>query len=144
MNEKNTWEFMKVILPIGQYNRIESPDTAPGFPDVHFQLEGGISGTMELKCAQSPNAKIPFPDTEKGLHESQLKWHRESERRGGNSWIIAEVAPFIFVIPGRKADYFNGATLEKLRDLSVVILYRDAPVSAAHYINQALKGMEIR
>ena len=59
MNEGNTWDWLRdVALPLGHYSRIESPDTAPGFPDVHYEIEFH-SGTFELKCNMR-NARVPF------------------------------------------------------------------------------------
>ncbi len=137
MKESNLWEWLRdVALPLGHYSRIESPDTAPGFPDVHFQV-GDTSGTIELKANHEP-AKVPFPDEEKGLHKSQLKWIRANVKAGGIVWIMAETPGAIYIIHGKDADRFNGATHEELIEMSWNIMYRNAPKQAASMLAAAL------
>ncbi len=133
MNESNTWDFMKIVLPLGHYSRIESHDTAPGFPDVHYQIPPGICGTMELKCAKNAQATIPFPaDSEQGgLRRSQLKWIKDNLEFNGTVWIVAEVTPYIHIIPGSRATKFNGATRLQLFEISKMVLNRKLPKQAA-------------
>ena len=56
----------------------------------------------------------------------------------GNVWIIAEHPPFIFVIHGSEAEYFNGATPQELANLSVGVLYRSDPEKAAKFLRDLL------
>ena len=78
MSEGNgaVWRYLlKVLPPQGHYTRIESRDTAPGFPDVHYTLES-VTGTIELKDAKRPGAKYPFSG-DSGLRANQIRWMRE-------------------------------------------------------------------
>ena len=139
MNEASLWEWLRdVVLPTGHYSRIESPDTAPGFPDVHFQVGLTGCGTIELKANDRP-AKVPFANEEKGLHKSQLKWIRSNLICGGVVWIIAETPGAIYIIHGKDADKFNGATHEDLIEMAWQIMHRTAPKEAAKMLDNALK-----
>ena len=138
MKESNLWDWLReVVLPLGHYSRIESPDTAPGFPDVQFQVGEGC-GTIELKANHRP-AKIPFPDEEKGLHTSQRVWIRENLSHGGIVWIIAETPGVIYIIHGKDADKFNGATHEELIDMSWNTMSRGDPKGAFKLLEGALR-----
>ncbi len=139
MNENSLWYWLRdVALPVGHYSRIESPDTAPGFPDVSYQVGENHCGTIELKYCGRKNAKVPFPNEEKGLHSSQLRWIKNNLEHWGNIWIIAEHPPFIYIIHGSEAEHFNGATTQQLANLSVDILYRDEPEKAAKFLRELL------
>lgn len=143
MSEHNLWVWLRdTALPTGHYSRIESPDTAPGFPDVHFQIGQNQCGTIELKYCGRHNAKVPFPNEDKGLHRSQLKWIRDNLTFWGNVYVIAEAVPDIFVIHGSEAEEFNGATRENLYKISVAILNRDDPEEAATLLYNILRGTE--
>lgn len=147
MNESNLWEWLRdVSLPEGHYSRIESPDTAPGFPDVHFQvcdLEKPTHvphigcGTIELKCNMKL-ARVPFPDEEKGLHKSQLRWIRDSVANGGIVWIIAECPGVIYIIHGKDAAHFNGATHDQLAEMAWDTMTRNNPKDAVTSLRRAL------
>jgi len=129
VNESNLWEWLRdVALPIGHYSRIESHDTAPGFPDVHYQIDWN-SGTIELKYAQNPNATYPFKRG--GLRAAQKKWHKDATGEGANCWIIAEVPPMIFIIHGCEFEGFNDANREDLFNMSAAVVYREEPENAA-------------
>ena len=137
MKESNLWEWLSnVVLPLGHYSRIESPDTAPGHPDVSFQVGQGC-GTIELKANHRPS-KVPCPDEEKGLHSSQLVWIRQNMSHNGIVWIIAEVPGVIYIIHGKDAEKFNGATHEELIDMSWNTIGRDDPKGAASILHAAL------
>ena len=137
MNESSLWEWLRdVALPHGHYSRIESPDTAPGFPDVHFQVRDGC-GTIELKATDRP-ARVPFPDEEKGLHKSQLRWIRDNRAAGGMVWIIAETPGIIYIIHGKDAEKFNGATHDDLADMAWNHMDRQNPKAAATMLDAAL------
>ncbi len=138
MNESNTWEWLRdVVLPLGVYSRIESPDTAAGFPDVHFTV-GQTSGTLELKCNMTP-ATVPFPSEEKGLRTAQRRWIRDTVKEGGIVWIIAEVPGVVYIIHGKDAEKFNGATHEDLIEMAWGTISRDDPKNAATVLDAALR-----
>ena len=139
MNENNLWEWLRdVALPLGHYSRIESPDTAPGFPDVHYQVGEDGCGTIELKCNMRP-AQVPFPDEEKGLHRSQLRWIVDTVNEGGVVWIIAETPGCIYIVHGRDASKFNGATHEDLLNMTDETMSREYPRHAATLLDLTLK-----
>jgi hypothetical protein len=148
MNEANLWDWLRdVALPLGQYSRIESPDTAPGFPDVFFQVHDAQDpqhvphigcGTLELK-ATDRSLRVPFPDEEKGLHKTQLRWIRDNVNEGGIVWIIAETPGVIYIVHGKDAAKFNGATHEKLIDMAWETMSRSDPKQAARLLDIALR-----
>lgn len=139
MNESNLWEWLRdVALPLGHYSRIESPDTAPGFPDVHYQVGKSGCGTLELK-ATDRRAKVPFPDEEKGLHRSQLTWIRNNVSEGGIVWIIAETPGAIYIIHGKDAAKFNGADHLDLIAMAWNTMNRDNPAHAVGILDSALR-----
>lgn len=152
MNEANLWDWLRdVALPLGHYSRIESPDTAPGFPDVFFCVgmggrrrdkpptPGGAGcGTIELK-ATDRSLRVPFPDEEKGLHKSQLRWIRDNVAAGGIVWIIAETPGVIYIIHGKDAAKFNGAEHEDLIDMAWHTISRDDPKGATSLLDVALR-----
>lgn len=139
MNENSTWQWLRdVALPLGQYSRIESPDTAPGFPDIAYQVGPNRSGTIELKY--SLTQRVPFPSEDKGLHRSQRKWIRANLKYGGTVWIIAEVPPMIFVISGSDYLSFNGAPKDALFNMSYGVLYRNDPKDATKILHELLIG----
>lgn len=127
MSESALWTWLSKFTPEGQYSRIESHDTCPGFPDVEYQvgaIDESFSGYFELKFAKKEKKKIPFKDEKDGLHKSQRLWIRENIRFGGNTWIIADIDNWVFCIPGTHADSFNGSTVSQLEKLSTFILHR--------------------
>ncbi len=138
MNESNLWEWLRdVALPLGQYSRIESPDTTPGFPDVHYQVGKDGCGTIELKATDRA-LRVPFPDDEKGLHKSQLRWIKENVNEGGIVWIIAETPGVIYIVHGKDAAKFNGATHDQLIDMAWETMSRKDPKQAARLLDGAL------
>jgi len=125
VSETALWAWLVGVLPKGQYNRIESPDTAPGFPDVHYQIKatrfsGKVSGTIELKDARFPQRKPPFKGEHDGLHFTQIHWMRENYHAGGLCWIVARVQPKVFWIPAQHAARFNGCL--DLRSIATHVL----------------------
>ena len=138
MNENSTWEWLRdVVLPVAFYSRVESPDTAPGIPDVHYQLPGPHTGWLELKC-NLLNATIPFPDEDNGLHKSQKKWLKRYVEMGGIAWIIAETMRGVYIIHASNADLFNGSTHEELEAMSVEIISRAEPTVATAVLSHVL------
>jgi hypothetical protein len=146
VKESNLWEWLRdVALPLGQYSRIESPDTAPGFPDVFFQVSDEVPrlnnigcGTIELK-ATDRSLRVPFPDEEKGLHKTQLRWIRDNVAAGGIVWIIAETPGVIYIVHGKDAAKFNGATHEDLIEMAWETMSRSDPKQAARLLDIALR-----
>ena len=145
MNESNLWEWLRdVVLPVkGHYSRIESPDTAPGHPDVTYSIfvdtpitDWCEHGTIELKHSNAE--EIPFPNEDKGLHKSQLKWIRDEVRVHGTVWIFAQIGTVILCIEGKHADRFNGATGDELAAMATEVLWRDQPESAAEKLQRLL------
>lgn len=138
MSEANLWEWLRdVALPLGHYSRIETGDTAPGFPDVHCQLAPGVSPTIELKFARRPEDAVPFT-SKRGMRKSQIMWTRDNMRNGGVVWIIAEVTPHIFIIGGHLVKEINGADQAKLHGLAEEVIYRDNPEQAARILHKLL------
>lgn len=139
MNEANLWDWLRdVALPLGQYSRIESPDTAPGFPDVQYQVGKEGCGTLELKATDRA-LRVPFPDEEKGLHKSQLRWIKANVNEGGIVWIIAETPGVIYIVHGKDAAKFNGATHEDLIEMAWETISRNDPKGAASLLDTALR-----
>lgn len=139
MNEDSLWEWLRdVTLPEGHYSRIESSHTAAGFPDVEYQIHMNAGGTIELKY--SKNKEIPFvhPPGKPGLRTTQIKWINKRVRVQGYVFVIAEAPPDIYVIPGNVAEEINGATREKLSQISVGILNREDPEDAHYQLHNIL------
>ena len=131
-NEAGLWEWLRdFVLPLGHYSRIESPDTAPGFPDVDYAipeenplLEDYVhTGKIELKHSRRVDVGIPFRNDRDGLHKSQQIWIRDHVRANGVVWIFAEVGNEVFCIPGKHAGSFNGCPVHEMREeLALAIL----------------------
>ena len=138
--EANLWEWLRdVALPLGQYSRIETGDTAPGFPDVHCQLGPGVSPTLELKVAKHPGARIPFTKKH-GMRRSQITWARENIRNGGNHWILAEIGKKVYIVAGKNAKFINGYTEENIAAISVAVMTRGKNKQAAKVLHEILTG----
>lgn len=114
MAEVQLWKSLKPWLPQGRYSRVETPDTAPGFPDVNYRI-ANAEGHIELKDARSKNPEVPFPNEKVGLHRSQLLWIAEQLFFNGIVWVAARVGDEILWVPGKNAGAFNGATMKRLR-----------------------------
>jgi hypothetical protein len=90
------WDYLRGLLPSGiHYSRIES-ETSPGFPDIHYTLDG-VSGTIELKSTKKPRAKFPFSGGN-GLRKSQIIWIREETDAGGLVLLALECGKQIFIV----------------------------------------------
>jgi hypothetical protein len=139
MSEKRLWEWLGGVLPPGHYSRIESGDTAPGFPDVDYQILPNHTGKIELKFARDPKAKIPFSNKH-GIRKSQRIWIRDNIRNGGIVWIIAEVTPAILCIPGECAALINGSSAADLVEMATLVCTKEFPEGAAAVFNTILKG----
>lgn len=126
MSEHALWEWLRGILPRGHYSRIESPETAAGFPDVHYTVHPGYrSGTIELKFSRHPNSFTPFKRD--GLRESQIRWINEEVAAGGLVWIVGQVKEQVFWVRGQGCPLFNGMNLDQFGEWSSLILPRKKP-----------------
>jgi len=145
MSEASLWDYLSQgILPAkGHYSRIES-ETAQGFPDVHYTLNGQ-SGTIELKHAQKsgykPESK-PFFGKDQGLRRSQMIWMAEEDAANGRVWICAQVDDKVFLLDGNVyASDFNELTLADLERISDVswIRGKDYPTKLLeHSLSESL------
>ncbi len=72
----------KEIYPDSHISRIESPITAPGYPDVDF-------------CARGVNVQIEFKYSENGLppeiRPTQVRWFKKRIKAGGRPFILAKI-----------------------------------------------------
>jgi hypothetical protein len=97
MSEDSFWNYLRTLLPAqGHYTRIESHDTAPGFPDVHYTLEG-VTGTIELKDAKKPGAKYPFRG-QSGLRKGQRVWMRQQTDSGGLIFLALQCGDRVYIL----------------------------------------------
>ena len=93
--EASVWDYLRGLLPTGiHYSRIES-ETCPGFPDIHYTLEG-VSATIELKSGKF-NSTYPFSG-KSGLRKSQILWMRDELEAGGMVLLALEVKPYYFLL----------------------------------------------
>lgn len=104
MSEASFWNYLRKLLPKeGHYTRLESHDTATGFPDVHYTLNGN-SGTIELKDTKRPGAKHPFKG-QSGLRKSQITWMTAQCDAGGIVFLALQCGDRVYLL---KADlYFD-------------------------------------
>ena len=121
MTEHATWNLLRARMPVGgHYSRIESHDTAPGFPDVHWTLEGKTGG-FELKYARMPTAAYPFRGEKLGLRKTQHIWIRDELEAGGRVLLALQVFANIYFLEGRLHKAVDDMTLEKLRENSSLV-----------------------
>jgi hypothetical protein len=132
VSEASFWKYLVKLLPKeGHYSRIESPDTAAGFPDVHYTL-GGVSGTIELKDAKRPGAKYPFKG-ESGLRKSQITWMTEECDKGGKVLLALQCGDRVYLL---KADlYFD--ELHRMTEEDVL------RVSAVEWVKNGERGLPL-
>ena len=73
---------------------VESHDTCPGIPDIHYQC-GFFSGWVELKEIESIKNKIPY-------RPHQAEWLQDYSDRGGLAFTVVHIksTSSILVIPG--------------------------------------------
>lgn len=104
MSEASFWKYLSKLLPKeGHYTRIESPDTAPGFPDVHYTLNSN-SGVIELKDAKRPGAKYPFSG-QSGLRKAQINWMLREDDQGGRIFLALQCGDRVYLL--KAALYFD-------------------------------------
>lgn len=97
MSEQSFWTYLYKMLPkAGHYSRIEAPNTAAGFPDVHYTLDS-VSGTIELKDAKRPGAKYPFSG-QSGLRRSQITWIRDELAAGGRVALALQCGNRVYLL----------------------------------------------
>jgi len=120
MSEQQLWNYLSRLLPVdGQYTRIESHETATGFPDVHYML-AGVEGTIELKDSRHPTATYPF--AEGGLRDAQKNWLRDYLYSGGRPLVCARIGDPIYFIEGRNALRINGFKQEEFSLFATLVL----------------------
>ena len=121
MSEASFWNYLSKLLPAaeGHYTRIESHDTASGFPDVHYTLNGH-TGTIELKDAKRPGSKYPFSG-KSGLRKSQITWMTWECDAGGRVFLALQCGDRVYIL---KADlYFDELhrmTEEQIADVATL------------------------
>jgi hypothetical protein len=94
--EASLWDHLRGQLPAGgHFSRIES-ETSPGFPDVHFTVEG-VTGSIELKTTKRPTAKYPFSGKD-GLRKSQRVWIRDELAAHGWVLLCLECGPMVYIL----------------------------------------------
>ena len=98
----------------GHYSRIESNDTCPGFPDVHYTYQGQTGG-MELKSHPFPNSLYPFAGEKFGLRKSQRIWIRDELAVGGKVILVLQTRQNIYFVDG---SYYEDIERWKIEDLS--------------------------
>jgi hypothetical protein len=121
--EAGLWDYLRPWLHGVHYSRIESLETSPGFPDVHYTING-VSGTIELKCQPRPSGSYPFAGVKKGLRRTQRTWISEELLAGGKVLLILQAKATIFFVRGhfwRSLDHF---TLDDISDISELIWTR--------------------
>ena len=100
--EAKFWqEIDSSIGGMGDWDRIESRETAPGFPDTDFTING-VDGKVELKFARGGVPKI---------EDSQYRWFRRRVRAKCNCWLFAKLVEkdeTYYVL-------FHGREVQKLR-----------------------------
>jgi hypothetical protein len=120
VSEASFWSYLRKLLPAdGHYTRLESHDTAAGFPDVHYTLNGN-SGTIELKDAKRPGAKYPFK-AQSGLRRSQITWMTAQCDAGGRVFLALQCGDRVYVL---KADLY----FDELHRMTEDDIYRVATV----------------
>jgi hypothetical protein len=124
VSEKALWEWLRGVLPRGHYSRIESPETAPGHPDVSYTVQGD-SGTLELKFSKHPGAMRPFKHD--GLREkTQIPWITAEVAAKGCVWIVGQVGDRVYWVFGSHAKKFNNYTIKQLNKAASIITPREA------------------
>lgn len=138
MSEKTLWKWLKPYMPRGKYDRIETGDTAPGTPDVHYRIQTA-GGWIELKdCPREKDN--PFPNDKKGLHKSQKDWISDYVLLGGIAWIVARVGDKIYWVHGTYARSFNRSRLSRIRAWSSLIIDTKSPQDSYRKIKRLLEG----
>lgn len=113
------WPYLrKVLPPEGHYSRVESHDTAKGFPDVHYTLNGS-TGAIELKSNDRTRAKYPFRG-KYGLRKSQLDWIAEEVKAGGKVILALQCGKEVFLIDDSNGVYSDDLHLMMLEDVKRV------------------------
>ena len=116
--EAGLWDYLRGVLPAGiHYSRIES-ETSPGFPDVHYTLEGR-SGTIELKSTKNPTGKYPFSGKD-GPNKNQKFWIRDEIAADGVVYLCLERKPMVYLL---RADlYYDELDRMTLTDIERVAI----------------------
>lgn len=97
----------------GHFVRIENV-VGPGHPDVCYCLKG-IEGHIELKFREDAPARTTTPVFKhEGLRDDQIAWISWRIRHRGRVWIVAQVGPAIYAVPGSHYATFNDMPLHQL------------------------------
>lgn len=125
--EASLWDHLRALLPAGcHFSRIES-ETSPGFPDVHFTVEG-VTGTIELKSTKRPEAKYPFSGKD-GLRKSQRIWIRDEIGSGGWVLLCLECKPYIFLLQAEMYfDELHRMTRSDIDRVATTVWMRKGPL----------------
>lgn len=81
--ERKMWKYLAPKLkPYGHFERIESPETAIGTPDVNYCIKG-YNNHLELK----------YTEKEKGciLRPSQCGWFKKRVKAKGQPWLLLQM-----------------------------------------------------
>lgn len=110
--ESSLWTWLKQArekLRDLHMNRVENV-IAGGMPDVEGKLQGGRQFWIELKVAIRvpvlPSTVVRFRTRDK-----QSTWLRRRWLVGGNAFMLLQVGPERFLIPGREAEKVHLAEL---------------------------------
>lgn len=123
--EAKLWDFLRVRMPKGiHYSRIES-ETSPGFPDVHYTLQGH-SGTLELKSEPEPKGAYPFADS---MRKSQLDWITDEIAAGGHVTLVLQHRKDIYFLGGHNAPHLIGLTIDDINEIAEMVWGEKSPIS---------------
>lgn len=129
--ESGLWDFLRQRMPVGgHYTRIESNETAPGFPDVHYTLKG-VTGGMELKCNPFPIGDYPFAGEKHGLRKSQRIWIRDEVECGGKVILALQARHHVYFVDGSYWDDIGSWTIKDLQEKADIIWERDGNINIA-------------
>jgi hypothetical protein len=116
--ENGLWKFLRARMPVGaHYSRIEAPETAPGFPDVHYTLQG-CTGSMELKCNEFPTGHYPFKEA---LRKGQKEWIKDELAAGGKVILVLQLRQNIYFLDGHLFSQLDSMTELQVNENASVI-----------------------
>lgn len=123
--ESRLWDFLRVRMPVGShYSRIES-ETSPGFPDVHYTIQGH-SGTLELKSEPEPSGSYPF---KKSFRKSQKDWIKSELEAGGHITLVLQHRKDIYFLSGWLYKQLEQMTIKEIANKADLIWMEDSPIS---------------
>jgi hypothetical protein len=105
-------------MPAGtHYSRIEAPETAPGFPDVHYTFKS-MTGTMELKAQEFPQGEFPFKGA---MRKGQKQWIAEELTAAGKVILVLQLRQVIYFLDGQHAQHLDEMTEDNIRNVTQVV-----------------------